>query len=123
MKIKEIVQTTPNFQVLSEDEIERIYFDALGIIESDGGRVMSEAALERFKDSGAVVTDTNRVRIPTGLVEQALRCHPRKIALAGRDRGRSVRLQKDELAFGTGPLYPLEPRGEPQKNEASVCED
>ena len=123
MKIKEIVQTTPNFQVLSEDEIERIYFDALGIIESDGARVKSETALERFKDSAAVVTDTNRVRIPTGLVEQALRRHPRKIALAGRDRGRSVRLQKDELAFGTGPLYPLVPRGVAQKNEASVCED
>lgn len=123
MKIKEIVQTTPNFQVLSEDEIERIYFDALGIIESDGGRVMSEAALERFKDSAAVVTDTNRVRIPAGLVEQALRCHPRKIALAGRDRGRSVRLQKDELAFGTGPLYPLTPPEEAPKKGASVYQD
>jgi len=67
MKIKEIVQTTPNFQVLSEDEIERIYFDALGIIESDGARVENETALERFKKSEAVVTDTNLVRIPTVL--------------------------------------------------------
>src|SRR6056297_1080899 len=101
MKIKEIVQTTPNFQVLSEDEIERIYFDALGIIESDGARVENETALERFKKSEAVVTDTNLVRIPTVLVESALRSHPRKIVLAGRNRERAVRLQKDELAFGT----------------------
>ncbi len=116
MKIKEIVQTTPNFQVLSEDEIERIYFDALGIIESDGARVKSPLALERFKKSEALVTDTDLVRIPTVLIEAALRCHPRKIALAGRNRERSVRLQKDELAFGTGPLYLTEPSGGRQGN-------
>lgn len=110
MKIKEIVQTTPNFQVLSEDEIERIYFDALGIIESVGARVKNARALELFSRSEAVVTDTDRVRIPTVLVEKALREHPAKIALAGRNRKRSVRLQKDELAFGTGPIYPLAPK-------------
>jgi trimethylamine--corrinoid protein Co-methyltransferase len=117
MKIKEIVQTTPNFQVLSEDEIERIYFDALGIIESDGARVESEAALARFRNSEAVVTDTNRVRIPTVLVESALRSHPRKIVLAGRNRERAVRLQKDELAFGTGPLHPLVSLSDSQKGD------
>jgi trimethylamine--corrinoid protein Co-methyltransferase len=120
MKIKEIVQTTPNFQVLSEDEIERIYFDALGIIESDGARVEGEAALARFKNSEAVVTDTNLVRIPTVLVESALRSHPKKIVLAGRNRERAVRLQKDELAFGTGPLYPVVPFADPEKGEPSV---
>ncbi len=109
MKIREIVQTTPNFQVLSEDEIERIYFDALGIIESDGARVESPEALECFKKSEAAVTNGNIVRIPTVLVEEALRRHPRKIAIAGRDRERAVRLQKDELAFGAGPICPLAP--------------
>ncbi len=107
MKIKEIVQTTPNFQVLSEDEIERIYFDALGIMESVGARVDSETALALFRNSEAVITDKNRVRIPAVLVEEALRRHPRKIAIAGRDRTRAVRAQKDELSFGAGPLYPL----------------
>lgn len=107
MKIREIVQTTPNFQVLSEDEIERIYFDALGIIESDGAKVESPEALECFKNSEAIVTDENIVRIPIVLVEEALRSHSKKIAIAGRDRERSVRLQKDELAFGAGPIYPL----------------
>ncbi|MBS3732467.1 MAG: trimethylamine methyltransferase family protein [Desulfobacterales bacterium] len=123
MKIKEIVQTTPNFQVLSEDEIERIYFDALGIIESDGARVNSPAALERFKKSEAVVTDTNLVRIPTVLVEAALRSHPRKIVLAGRNRERAVRLQKDELAFGTGPLFPVLPPEDNQENNQSASQD
>ncbi|MFO7839010.1 MAG: trimethylamine methyltransferase family protein [Desulfosalsimonadaceae bacterium] len=109
MKIREIVQTTPNFQVLSEDEIERIYFDALGIIESDGARVYSQPALDLLKDSDALVTDTDLVRIPTRLVETALRWHPRKLTVSGRNGERSVRLQKDELAFGAGPIYPLAP--------------
>ncbi|MDZ7833507.1 MAG: trimethylamine methyltransferase family protein [Desulfobacterales bacterium] len=82
--------TSPTFQVLSEDEIERIYFDALGIIESDGARVEGEAALAQFRNSEAAVTDTNLVRIPTVLVESALRSHPRKIVLAGRNRGLST---------------------------------
>lgn len=107
MKIREIVQTTPNFRVLSEDEIERIYFDALGIIESDGALVKSQKALDLFAGSEATVTKGNLVRIPTVLVERALREHPKKIALAGRKGERSVRLQKDELAFGAGPVYPL----------------
>jgi len=123
MKIKEIVQTTPNFQVLSEDEIERIYFDALGIIESDGVRVESPEALEYFKKSESVVTEDRLVRIPTVLVERALRCHPRKIAIAGRNRERSVRLQKDELAFGTGPIHPLAPSDERPMDAPSIYEE
>lgn len=123
MKIREIVQTTPNFRVLSEDEIERIYFDALGIIESDGALVKSEQALELFSRSKAVVRDDNLVRIPAVLVEKALREHPRKIALAGRTGERSVRLQKDELAFGAGPVYPLESAGDEQTGGKSVYQD
>jgi trimethylamine--corrinoid protein Co-methyltransferase len=109
MKIKEIVQTTPNFQVLSEDEMERIYFDALGVIESLGARVKSPRARRLLANSEAVVTDTDLVRIPAVLVEKALLGHPSKIALAGRSRTRGVRLQKDELAFGAGPIYPQKP--------------
>jgi len=109
MKIKEIIQTTPNFQVLSEDEIERIYFDALGVIEAVGARIKSEHALQLLKDSEVVVTDSNLVRIPSYLVEKALKEHPKKIVLAGRTREFSVQVQKDDLAFGAGPLYPLEP--------------
>ncbi|MCF8109997.1 MAG: trimethylamine methyltransferase family protein [Desulfobacteraceae bacterium] len=106
MKIREIVQTTPKFRVLSEDEIERIYFDALGIIESDGALVKSQKALDLFAGSEAAVTGESLVRIPAVLVERALREHPGKIALAGRTGERSVRLQKDELAFGAGPVFP-----------------
>lgn len=109
MKIKEIVQTTPNFQVLSEDEIERIYFDALGVIESEGARVKSRPALDLLENSQALITEGDLVRIPAVLVERALRAHPGKIALIGRTRKWYVRLQKDELSFGAGPVYPLAP--------------
>ncbi|MFP4453193.1 MAG: trimethylamine methyltransferase family protein [Desulfobacterales bacterium] len=120
MKIRELVQTTPNFRVLSEDEIERIYFDALGIIESNGALVKSRQALELFADSGAVVTGDSLVRIPAVLVEKALRQHPKKIALAGRTGQKSVRLQKDELAFGAGPVYPLDAGKNGQASGSSV---
>lgn len=117
MKIREIVQTTPNFRVLSEDEIERIYFDALGVIARDGARVKSGQALKLFEHSEAVVTDYDLVRIPAVLVEKALQSHPGKIILAGRTGQYSVRSQKDELAFGAGPVHPLDQPG------GSVYED
>ena len=122
MKIKEIVQTTPNFQVLSEDEIERIYFDALGVIESEGARVKSRPALALFENSPALITEGDLVRIPAVLVERALRGHPGKIALIGRTRKWYVRLQKDELSFGAGPVYPLAPADDEPATGQSVYE-
>lgn len=120
MKIKEIVQTTPNFKVLSEDEIERIYFDALGVIESEGARVKSRQALDLFENSQALITEGDLVRIPAVLVERALGEHPKKIALIGRTRKWYVRMQKDELSFGAGPVYPLAPTGDESAGGQSV---
>lgn len=107
MKINQTVQGTPNFQVLSEDQIEMIYFAALDVLETSGGRIFHDEALELCRNSDAVVTEENRVRIPTSLVERALRGYPRKITLMGRDGKRSVKLQKDDVAFGTGSDTPF----------------
>jgi len=107
MKINQSIQTTPNFQVLSEDQIERIYFSALDVIETTGARFYHEEALELFKNSDAVITDENLVRVPTSLVERALQSHPNKITLMGRNGKRTVKLQKDEVAFGTGSDLPF----------------
>lgn len=107
MKINQSIQASPNFQVLSEDQIERIYFSALDVIETTGARFYLDEALELFKNSEAVVTDQNLVRVPTSLVERALQSHPNKITLMGRNGKRSVKLQKDEVAFGTGSDLPF----------------
>ena len=95
MRVNLTDQRTPRFRVLSEDQIEMIYSAALEVLERTGGRVFHEEALKLFKQSDAVVSDGNKVRIQASMVERALKDHPRKITLAGRDGRRSVHLDKD----------------------------
>lgn len=100
-------QRTPRFRILSEDQIEMIYWAALEVLERTGGRVFHDEALDLFRESDAVVTDGNRVRIPASMVERALKDYPGKITLAGRDGKRTLHLEKDEVNFGTGSDCPF----------------
>ncbi len=106
-KINQTVQRTPYFRVLSENQIEMIYSAALDVIQRTGSRFHHEEALELFKNSEAVVTDTNLVRVPLSLVEKAIKCHPRKINLAGRTGKNRIKLEKDVVNFGTGSDLPF----------------
>ncbi len=106
MKMNQIIQRTPKFRVLSDGQIEEIFYSALDVLERTGGHVFHEEALELFKNSNAVVKDNN-VRIPTTMVEEALNFYPRKITLKGRNGQRSVHLQKDTVTFGTGSDLPF----------------
>lgn len=106
MKINQSIQQSPQFRVLSEDQIEEIFYSALDVLERTGGNIYHEEALELFKNSNAVVNGNN-VRIPTSMVEEALNFYPRKITLKGRNGKRSCHLQKDTVAFGTGSDLPF----------------
>ncbi len=106
--MNQTVQETPVFQVLTEDQIEQIYFAALEVLERVGSRVHHDEALELFRNCGdAVVGDDKRVRVTASLVERALKSYPRKITLKGRNGKRSVALQKDHVYFGTGSDLPF----------------
>ncbi len=105
-KQNESAYLTPQFRVLSDDQIEQIYFAALDVLEETGVDIFQEDALALFRQSEAVVRGNN-VRIPTSLVERALLVYPRKITLMGRDGQRSLKLQKNSAAFGTGSDLPF----------------
>ncbi len=106
MKMNQSIQQTPQFKVLSNDQIEEIFYSALDVLERTGAQVFHEEAIELFKNSNAVVKGNN-VRIPTTMVEEALNFYPRKITLKGRNGKRSVHLQKDTVTFGTGSDLPF----------------
>jgi trimethylamine--corrinoid protein Co-methyltransferase len=107
IKMNQSANETPIFEVLTEDQIERIYFGALDVLEISGGRVFDQGALDLFRNSDAVVTEENLVRIPTPLVEQALRSCPSKTTLTGRTGKRSVKIQNNEVSFGSGADAPF----------------
>ena len=102
IKMNQQAYGTTRFQILTGDQIEQIYFAALDVLEISGARISHPEALELFTNSDAVVSETDRVRIPTAMVEQALGSCPSKSNLTGRNGQRSVKLQKNEVAFGSG---------------------
>jgi trimethylamine--corrinoid protein Co-methyltransferase len=107
MRVNITDQRSPRFRILSEDQIEMIYWAALEVLEGIGGWVFHDEALDLFRQSDAVVDDGNRVRIPASMVERALKDYPGKITLAGREGKRTLHLKKDEVNFGTGSDCPF----------------
>lgn len=107
IKMNQQAYGTTMFQVLTEDQIEKIYFAALDVLEISGGLVFHQEALELFAESDAVVTETNRVRVPASMVKLALGGCASKSNLTGRNGKRSVKLQKNQVAFGSGADTPF----------------
>ncbi len=102
MRVNYQVNTTPQFRVLSNDQIEEIFHAALDVLERVGTRVHGEEGLALLESAGALVSDGDLVRIPSWLVRNALNTTPERIVVAGRDRRQRIYLQKDRIQFGTG---------------------
>ncbi len=107
IKMNQQAYGTTMFQILSEDQIEQIYFAALDVLEISGARIFHEEALKMFASSAAVVTETDRVRVPTSLVEEALRSCPSKAALSDRNGNVRSNSKKMRWLLEAGPTPPL----------------
>lgn len=101
------VNATPQFRVLSEDQIEEIFHAALEVLSRVGTRVYHSEALALLRSAGCTVQGEDLVRIPAWLVQEALTTAPRRIVLRGRDRARRIALEKDQIYFGTGSDCPV----------------
>ena len=96
------VNATPQFRMLSDDQVEEIVLAALDVLELAGTRVNDGSGLALLRDGGCRISDGNLVRIPSWLVKEALNTTPGRIVVAGRDRGRRITLEKNKFYFGTG---------------------
>jgi trimethylamine--corrinoid protein Co-methyltransferase len=104
------VNATPQFRVLSDDQIEEIFHAALDVLERVGTRVYGTEGLALLRNAGCPVSDGDAsagsaealVRIPSWLVKDALNTTPERIVVAGRDRRKRAILEKDKIYFGTG---------------------
>ena len=110
-KTNYLVNATPTFEVLTEDEIESIYFAALTVLYETGVRVYAEEGIEVAHSGGAIVEDRTDdsalVKIPPWLVDKALATLPRKVVLRGPDRVHKMELYKDSIYFGAGSDTPF----------------
>ena len=96
------IQATPQFRVLSEDQIEEVFHAALDVLERAGTRFHSAEALALLVGARCHISDGDLVRIPSWLVMEALSTAPSRIVIAGRDRSRRIHLEKNKFYFGTG---------------------
>ena len=106
MRVNLRTNVTPVFRVLSDDQVERVYLGALEVLATTGALVHSDKALELFRQGGAQVNG-NLVRIPPGMVKNALSTTPEQIIMAGRDRSKRMILGKDNIYYGTGSDCPF----------------
>jgi trimethylamine--corrinoid protein Co-methyltransferase len=90
-----------SYQPLQQSDIERIHNAALHILERVGIGDGIPEFVEAAAAAGCGVTDTGRVRIPRGLVEDLIARAPSSITLYGRDPGHDLELSGTRVHFGT----------------------
>ena len=73
---------TPQFHILSDSQIETLHYKTLEILGQIGVTFQCQEALDLLRDAGADVSDPKRVKIPSHLVEQAVRTAPKTITLS-----------------------------------------
>jgi trimethylamine--corrinoid protein Co-methyltransferase len=89
----------PRLQVISQDQMDQIHMATLDVLERTGIKLTHPKAVELLSGAGARVEGT-RVRIPSWMVEQAIRTAPRRIVLGKRTGERTVTLERDKSWFG-----------------------
>jgi trimethylamine---corrinoid protein Co-methyltransferase len=113
-KIRKKVGLTPSAQYkpLKEDEVKKIADSALDILERSGIAVYSDSAFSVLKDAGADADEQSRVvKMPRGMVEDAVDSTPSSVTLFSRDGRFDAVLEKNRVHYGTGgtAIYVLDP--------------
>jgi len=85
MRYNYIQFSSPQFHILSDKQIEELHLATLQILERTGVAFECQEAIELLDGAGADVSNPNRVKIPSYLVEQALRTVPKTITLYTRE--------------------------------------
>jgi trimethylamine--corrinoid protein Co-methyltransferase len=91
----------PRHYVLSRDKLELIHLSTLEVLRRTGVEVKERTAVEVMKNGGCFV-DGERVRIPSNLVEWALRLTPPRICMCDRKGNPAMFLEENNTYFGTG---------------------
>lgn len=101
----------PYYRRLTDSQMERIHQATLEVLEGMGVRFRDGEALEIFQKGGAYV-DGDLVRIPSTLVEWALRTAPKRLTLYDQKGNPAIRLEGRCSYYGNGSdlLYVIDHR-------------
>jgi trimethylamine--corrinoid protein Co-methyltransferase len=102
MKTNDQVNLTPQFHLFTESQMRDIHLATLHILEDTGVRVDEEESLAILERAGARVDLDRRVRVPSYLVEDAIRTAPKSVTLYHRDRKGKMVLEGYRVYYGSG---------------------
>ena len=122
---------TPQFRVLSDRQVERVYQATLECLNRTGVDIHNAEARDLLARAGARV-DGVRVRIPPHIIQDAIAATPRTFTIWGRDGQHRMQIVLDKVHYGPGPTctYFMDPetgerrmtrRGDPGLT-AKVCD-
>jgi len=87
-------------QVFSQDQVEAIHAAALEIMRTQGMKVLSADARQRYRQAGAEVDESSQlVRLEPGLIARALASAPHEITLHTVDPSRNQPLASPAVSF------------------------
>lgn len=89
----------PRLQVINEAQIQQIHMATLEVLERTGIKLTHKGAVDLLSQAGARVQG-DRVRIPSWMVEDAIRKASPRIVLGKRTGERTVILERDKSYFG-----------------------
>jgi trimethylamine--corrinoid protein Co-methyltransferase len=73
----------PQLRLLSSDQLRQIHLASLEVLERTGVDVRLPEAVDLLGNAGADVRDPSRVKIPSHMVDEALRTTPHRITIYG----------------------------------------
>ena len=99
---KHSYSTGLQLQTLTGQQLERIHTASLEILEEQGMRFLHPGARNLLLDHGAALTEDGLVRIPSGLVQQAVDSAPEMVIIYDRYGKPAMLLGGRNVFFGTG---------------------
>lgn len=93
---------SPQFALLTESQLQDLHQGALELLRRTGIRFHHPEALEMLSGAGAFISDSDLVKFPARLVEDALAGVPSRIIMCDRDGQPTVHLEGTRVNFGTG---------------------
>jgi len=98
--IKGIHMAFGRLALLSDDEIASVHETSLKILQQIGTKVLSKKVQILLSENGAEIDAANSVvRIPSFLVEEAIRKAPKEIVLCGRNPKFDLKLPSKDFTF------------------------
>ena len=96
---------SPSFALLSEDQIDRIHYATLEVLERTGVVFQHAKALDILSSIGCRV-EKDLVKIPAHLVEEALKVTPCSVRVYNRDASPRMKLEGRNVYYGAGLTCP-----------------